>query len=74
VQIDLSSDVDTYLFLISGDDPSGNTYLAYNDDGDGVGLDSRIIRRLAPGAYTIAATTYSQNQTGGYSVEVSGHR
>ena len=73
VQIDLESSDDSYLYLISGDDPSGTSYLE-RDDNDGPGLDARIIRTLSPGTYTIAATTYDEDDTGYYTLEVSGHR
>ena len=72
VRIDLDSDKDTYLFLISGDSAAGTSYLEKDDD-DGPGSDARITRRLSPGKYTIGATTYYGERTGDYTLEVSGH-
>ena len=75
VTIDLTSSTDPYLFLIAGSDPSGTQYLHYNDDAGGSrGLNSRISEPLVPGTYTIAATTWGSYTTGGYILEVQGHR
>ena len=74
VQIDLTSDTDPYLYLISGSDLTASA-LDDNDDGGGdLGLNSRITRTLESGTYIIAATTYDRSATGSYTLEVSGHR
>ena len=72
VQIDLDSRTDSYLYLISGTSPAGTAYIERDDDG-GPGRDARIRRYLSPGHYTIAATTYDDDQTGSYTLEVDGH-
>lgn len=73
VTIDLRSRTDAYLYLISGTSPAGTTYLERDDDGGLVGRNSRIRRYLSPGHYTIAATTYYDDRTGSYTLEVDGH-
>ena len=56
--IDLSSDIDTYLYLMEGAGTS-NRLLYENDDiVFNVNLNSRIVADLSPGTYTIEATTY----------------
>jgi hypothetical protein len=72
VNIELKSSVDAYLFLISGDSAAGSTYLEYDDDDGDVPGDSWIARTLAPGTYTIGATTYYADSIGGYTLEVLG--
>ena len=62
VQIDLASSVDPYLYLLAGAGTSGSL-LAYNND-VGVSGNSRIIRTLDAGAYTLEATTYAARQVG----------
>ena len=53
VRIELTSaDGDPYLYLLASD----GSRITDNDDG-GDGLDARIERDLAPGAYMIEATT-----------------
>ena len=74
VTIDLESDTDTYLFLISGDDQTGTAFLAENDDRATGDLDSRITSTLEPGTYSIAATTYRGYTGGDYTLTISGHR
>ena len=56
VTIDLTSDENTYLFLLSGHGPDG-AKLRHDDGGDG--YDSRLSDvSLTAGDYTITATTY----------------
>ena len=69
--IDLTSSVDTYLFLRSGSSTSG-TALHSNDDIVGGNTNSRIVATLSAGSYTIEATTYSPNTTGSFTLSVSG--
>ncbi|MYF79910.1 MAG: hypothetical protein F4180_08760, partial [Chloroflexi bacterium] len=67
VEINLtSSSVDTYVYLLSGVGKSG-TRLARNDDG-GPGTNSRLVRTLQPGAYTIESTSYNSFQTGAFTM------
>lgn len=70
VQIDLMSRTDTYLYLINGASGSGTSYRAKDDDG-GTGLNSRIIRTLPAGSYTVAATTYGKNAVGTYTLRIN---
>ena len=65
LSIDLTSDEDTYMFLLEGAGRDG-AVVTENDDvnlanGD---LDSRIARTLVAGTYTIEATTYNPSRTG----------
>ena len=72
VTIDLTSSVDTYLFLRSGSSTSG-TALHQNDDIVSGNTNSQIVATLsAGGAYTIEATTYSPNTTGSFTLSVAG--
>ena len=68
VTIDLTSTEDTYLFLLSGAGKNGS--LIERDDDGGVGYDSRIVRTLAAGSYTLEATTYSSATTGDFNLTV----
>lgn len=71
VTIDLSSSVDTYLYLRAGADALSGDYMRSDDDG-GSGNDSRISETLSPGTYTIEATTYDEGRTGTFTLNVSG--
>ena len=73
VTVTLESEVDTFLYLRSGDARSGDA-LYLNDDiaSGGVNLNSRITATLAAGAYTIEATTYKEDETGSFTLAVSG--
>ncbi len=70
IRIDLDSSVDPHLYLIRGADPWGSTGILASDDDSGHGFNARIRLTLNPGSYTIAATTYSANGEGSYSVRV----
>ncbi len=72
VRIDLTSTVDTYLFLISGAGKSG-TVLEQDNDG-GSGPNSRIERELEPGVYVIEATTNESRRTGSFTLSVHPNR
>ncbi len=73
VTIDLESDVDTYLYLRSGDARSGATVDGgENDDIQSGNTNSRITATLAAGTYTIEATTYNPGETGTFTLTVSG--
>ena len=69
VTIDLTSTVDTYLYLRSGDATSGDS-LHSNDDIESGNTNSRIVETLAAGAYTIEATTYAEDTEGGFTLSV----
>jgi hypothetical protein len=68
VTIDLQSLVDTYLFLLNGSGQTGS--VIDEDDDDGSGTDSQIIRTLSAGTYTVEATTYDAEVTGNFVVSV----
>ena len=69
VTIDLKSEVDAYLYLVSGDAHDGDV-LAEDDDG-GEDTDSRIRRRLAAGTYAIEANTFNEEEAGAFTLQVS---
>ena len=69
VRIDLTSSVDTYLFLLSGSGKNG-TVLADNDDISGSNRNSRIERELSAGDYTVEATTYNSGNTGNFTLTI----
>ena len=71
VTIDLSSDVDTYLYLRSGDVLAG-TFVAENDDHEGSQRVSQISETLSAGSYTIEATTYNAGEAGSFTLTLSG--
>ena len=69
VTIDLTSSVDTYLYLLQGSG-TGGAVLSQNDDVDS-GTNSRIVNPgLSPGTYTIEATTYRSGSTGHFRLEL----
>lgn len=73
MQISLSSSQDTYLFLLAGSGTDGRV-VASNDD-IGVGdVDSRIVRTLSAGTYTVEATTFGAGLTGSFALRVSERR
>ena len=71
VTIDLTSSVDTYLYLREGSATSG-TALHDNDDIESGNTNSQIVATLSAGTYTIEATTYSEATTGSFTLSVSG--
>ena len=70
VTIDLTSSVDTYLYL-RGDDATSGTSLHSNDDIESGNLNSRIVANLETGTYIIEATTYAEATTGSFALSVS---
>ena len=70
VRIDLESSWDTYMFLRSGLGRDGQEL--HQDDESGDGYNSRISETLAPGDYTIEATTYGREKTGAFTLTVVG--
>lgn len=65
-----SSDADTYLYLRSGNSTSGD-FLYENDDFPDASR-SQIQETLAPGTYTIEATTFLTEQTGNFTITIQG--
>jgi hypothetical protein len=58
VVIDLTSSVDTYLYLLN---QQTKEILFYDDDG-GVDYNSKIEKNLNPGSYAVIAATYSRSR------------
>ncbi len=73
VTIDLESDGDPYLYLREGSARNWSS-LHENDDIErgGVNLNSHISETLPAGTYTIEATTYDEEQTGSFTLTISG--
>ena len=69
VTIDLHSSVDTYMYLLSG--LGKDATLLEQDDDSGDGFDSRIVRSLVAGTYTIEVTTFAYNQLGNFNLEIT---
>jgi hypothetical protein len=70
VTIDLQSSRDTYVYLLNGSTQTGSV-IAENDDISAGDTDSRIVRTLAAGTYTVEATTFEAATTGTFTVRVS---
>ena len=68
VVIDLTSSVDTYMFLLNGSGTSGA--VVERDDDGGDEYNSQIVRNLAAGTYTIEATTFASSTSGSFSLSV----
>lgn len=67
-----SNNIDTYLYLRNGKDEQSATEIAYHDDINGnVNTNSRIVKKLAKGDYTIEATSSSKLDVGAYTLTVS---
>ena len=69
VRIDLTSSTDTYLYLLAGAATDG-VVVAMNDDLAPLNTDSRIVRQLMAGTYTIEATTYTAAESGEFVLTV----
>ena len=69
VRIDLRSLGDPFLNLLSGAG-TGGAVVAANDN-SGEFLDSRIVRRLPAGAYTVEATTNWPQETGSFELTLA---
>ena len=67
----VSTEADPYLFLREGEASAGETLLE-NDDEEAGGKNSRLVATLGPGAYTIEATTYEAEESGSFTLTVSG--
>lgn len=70
VTIDLTSDKDTYMYLLEGAGNDG-AIVASNDDISGSDRNSRIEdHQLSAGTYTIEATTYDAEESGDFTLGV----
>ncbi len=69
ITIDLSSSVDTLLYLLDGAGQNGPVLKANNDISSS-NKNSRIVTILRAGRYTIEATMSGQNRTGHFTVSV----
>ncbi len=69
VTITLTSDIDTYLYLLSG---TGKDGAAVRHTAEPDGTSSRIQETLQAGDYTIEATTYYIRETGDFTLTTSG--
>ena len=69
VTITLTSDINTYLYLMSGTGKDGEVL---HETADPDGTNSRIAAALAPGDYTIEATTHDSGAVGDFTLTVSG--
>ena len=76
VRIETNSNTNTVLYLLRGDgiptNDSEYDVITHNDDIEpGVNTNSRIIRTLDSGTYTVEATTYDAGATGIFSLHLS---
>ena len=60
---------DTYVFLLDGSGQNGS--VIESDDDGGNGYNSRIVRTLSAGDYTVETTTSSSGRTGSFTISVS---
>ena len=73
VTITVESDVDSYLYLRSGNARSGTALNDHQQDDDAGGdRNAQIQETLAAGRYTIEATTYTAGETGSFTLTISG--
>jgi hypothetical protein len=72
VTIELTSEEDTYLFLLQGEGRDGTVDEENDDIESGVNTNSRITKTLAAGDYTVEATTYSAATTGEFTLSITG--
>ena len=73
VTITLESSTDPYLYLVTGAGRNGEELDKNNDiDYEAYNLNSRIIKILEPGDYSIEATTYANEATGEFILTVEG--
>ena len=66
-----SSDIDTYLYLLSGSETDG-TVLHENDDLESGNTNSEISESLPAGTYTLEVTSYGQGETGSFTLAIAG--
>ncbi len=70
VTIDLKSTIDTYLYLLEGDSKDSNVRES-DDDGGEEGYNSKIIKTLEAGIYTVEATTYYASREGIFDINIT---
>lgn len=63
--------MDTYLYLLNGSGTGGSINDS-NDDVSGTNRNSRIIKTLAAGTYTIEATTFDDATLGNFTLSLAG--
>ena len=69
MQTDLSSERDAFLSLLEGSGTGGHL-ITSNDNAEDGNTDTRILISLAPGIYTVEATTSGTEQTGEFILEI----
>ena len=69
VIIDLTSSIDTYMYLLDGNGKYGN--ILDEDDNSGNGTNSQITKILPAGTYTVEATAYATNDVTPLSIKVN---
>ncbi len=72
VTITLTSDEDTYLYLLSGHGRNGGVLYEEDDIEYGVNTNSRMSETLQAGDYTIEATTYYAEKGGAFTLNIEG--
>ena len=68
VWIELHSEEDTYMYLLSGAGSAGT--VLEQDDNDASGTNSQIRRTLSEGTYTVEATTHDSDVTGNFTFAI----
>ena len=66
-----STDADTFLYLLEGAGRDG-TVAHFNDDIERSNTNSQISETLEAGDYTVEATTYGSDDTGDFTLSISG--
>ncbi len=72
IVISLSSEEDTYLYLLDGHGRDGDMLHENDDIVYGADLNSRLSITLQPGDYTIEATTYRAETEGNFTLTIAG--
>jgi hypothetical protein len=73
VTFTVNSDVDSYMYLRAGNARSGATLNNHQEDDDAGGdRNAQVSESLAAGDYTLEVTTYNSNETGSFTLTVSG--
>ena len=68
VWIELHSEEDAYMYLLSGAGSAGT--VLEQDDNDASGTNSQIRRTLSEGTYTVEATTHDSDVTGNFAFHI----
>ena len=72
ISIELHSEGEPYLYLLSGTGTDGEIIAETDTDDSSAPAGARIERTLAPGRYTIEATTYASEVSGEFTIRVKG--